>query len=60
MYRYTIDGEDFVKGKVRKVGRGYALSLTEEWKGEEVIVVREGKIKKMEEKEIEGGRKGRQ
>ena len=48
MYKYEIEGEDYKKGKVKRIGRTIAVIVDRDWVGSGVIVVKEGDIEKFE------------
>ena len=52
MYEYEISGKGYFEGEVKKVGRAKAIVVKFDWEeGDKVVVIREGKIEKMELKE---------
>ena len=53
---YTIKGEDFEIGKVKKIGKAIAVIVDKEWLGKQVVVIKEGKIKQYVDEEW--GRRG--
>jgi len=49
MYEYAISGRGYFEGEVKKVGRAKAIVVKFEWEeGDKVVVIREGKVEKME------------
>ena len=48
MYRYEIEGEDYTKGKVKRIGRTIAVIVDRDWVDSDVIVIRKGDIEKFE------------
>jgi len=51
MYIYTIKGEDFEIGKVKKIGKTIAVIVNKEWLGKRVVVIKEGEIKQYMDEE---------
>ena len=45
MNMYIIKGEDYLKGKVQKIGQAIAVIVDKEWLGKRVVVIKEGTIK---------------
>lgn len=48
MYKYEINGSDFIKAKVKRVARTTAIIVDSDWVDSDVIVVKEGDIEKFE------------
>ena len=46
MYKYEINGSDFIKAKVKRVGRTIAVMVDRDWIDSEVIIIKKGDIEK--------------
>lgn len=46
MYKYEIEGGEYIKAEVKKIGKTIAAIVDSDWRGDEVLVIREGDIKK--------------
>lgn len=58
MYKYEIEGEGYIKVEAKKIGKTIAAIVDSDWRGDEVLVIRKGDIKKfvkVEGEEIEKG-----
>ena len=48
MYKYEINGGEFIKAKVKRVARTTAVIVDSEWMGSDVIIIKEGDIERFE------------